>query len=74
MRLACVFGRNASVMELSDDCERQNLDDLTLVQRVEDVIAGFNSWSDLAIKRLHEIHRLQGEECEFCSKWIDGRA
>ena len=29
---------------------------------------------DLAIKRLHKIHRLQGQECEFCSKWIDGSA
>ena len=57
---------------LDDEVGRQNLEDLALVQRVQDVIAGFNSWSDLAIKRLHEIHRLTGEECEFCPKWLDG--
>ncbi len=50
----------------------QNIEDLTIAQRVQDVIEGFNIWTDLAIKRLHEIHRLQGQECEFCSKWIDG--
>jgi len=37
---------------LDDGVGRQNLEDLTLVQRVQDVIAAFNSWSDLAIKRL----------------------
>lgn len=57
---------------LDEEVGRQNLEDLTPVERVQDVITGFNSWSDLAIKRLHEIHRLNGEECEFCSKWIDG--
>ncbi len=56
---------------LDDGVGRQNLEDLTLVERVQDVIAAFNSWSELAIKRLHEIHRLTGEECEWCPKWLD---
>jgi hypothetical protein len=38
------------------------------------VIEGFNSWCDLAIKRLHQIHRLNNEECEFCAKYLDGDA
>jgi hypothetical protein len=56
---------------LDEEVGRQGVEDLSLVQRVRDVIAGFNSWSDLAIKRLHEIHRLQNEECDFCAKWLD---
>ncbi len=80
----CRFGQSARVTKqsaeeqlaeiqrlLDEGVGRQNLEDLTLVQRVQDVIASFNSWSDLAIKRLHEIHRLQGEECEFCANWLD---
>lgn len=46
-------------------------DDLTLVQRAADVINGFETWMDLAIRRLHEIHRLTANECEYCSKWLD---
>jgi hypothetical protein len=57
---------------LDEGVGRENLEDLTLVQRVQDVIAGFNSWSNLAIKRVHEIHRLQDEECEFCATYLDG--
>ncbi len=57
---------------LDEGVGRENVEDLTIAQRVQDVIMGFNGWTDLAIKRLHEIHRLQGQECEFCSKWIDG--
>jgi hypothetical protein len=52
----------------------EGLEDLSLVQRVQDVIKAFNMWSDLAIKRLHEIHRLKGEECGFCAAWLDGSA
>ena len=25
-------------------------------------------------KRLHQIHRLNNEECEFCAKYLDGDA
>jgi len=39
-------------------------DDLTLVQRVADAINSFEMWMDLAIRRLHEIHRLTANECE----------
>jgi hypothetical protein len=56
---------------LDEGVGRENLEDLTLVPRVQDVIAAYNVWSDLAIKRLHQIHRLTGEECEFCSKWLE---
>jgi hypothetical protein len=59
---------------LDEGVGREGLEDLSLIQRVQDVIESFNSWSDLAIKRLHEIHRLQGEECGFCAKWLDGSA
>ena len=59
---------------LDEGVGRQGSEDLTLVQRVEDVIEGFNSWCDLAIKRLHQIHRLNNEECEFCAKYLDGDA
>jgi len=53
---------------------RQGSEDLTLVQRVQDVIEGCNSWCDLAINRLHQIHRLNNEECEFCANYLDGDA
>ena len=43
-----------------------------LTERVADVIAGFNQWCDLAVRRLHEIHRLTDAECEFCAKYLDG--
>lgn len=45
---------------------------MTLYDRVLDVVVGFEAWSDLAIKRLHEIHRLTDQECDFCPKWLDG--
>ena len=56
---------------LDDKVGRQGVEDLTIVQRVADVVAGFESWSDLAIRRLHEIHRLTGEGCEFCEKYLE---
>lgn len=59
---------------LDEGVGREGLEDLSLVQRVQAVINAFNVWSDLAIKRLHEIHRLSGEECGFCTKWLDGSA
>ena len=66
--------RLAEIERLLDEgVGRQNLGDLTLVQRVQDVIKGFNLGNDLAMKRLHEIHRLTGEECEFCVEWLDRR-
>ena len=48
-----------------------NAEDLTVYERVVDVVAGFDAWVDLALRRLHEIHRLQGQECDFCSKYLD---
>jgi hypothetical protein len=57
---------------LDERIGRPEGDDLTLVQRVADVILSFETWSDLAIRRLHEIHRLSGAECQFCSEWLDG--
>jgi hypothetical protein len=41
-------------------------------QRVRDLISGFDGWVDLTIRRLHEIHRLIGAECEACGKYLDG--
>lgn len=55
---------------LDERVGRENLEDLTLYERVADVVEGFNGWADLAIRRLHEIHRLEGEPCEFCEKWL----
>jgi hypothetical protein len=39
---------------------------MTLYERVLDLIEASEIWSDLAIRRLHEIHRLTGHECESC--------
>jgi hypothetical protein len=47
--------------------------DMTLVQRVQDLINSYEGWSELAIRRLHEIHRLTGHECQFCSQYLDGQ-
>ena len=47
---------------------------MTVYERVLDVMLAYELWSDLAIRRLHEIHRLKGQECEFCGKWLDGGA
>jgi hypothetical protein len=81
------FGQHALMVELSAEDQlaaierlldegvgREGLEDLSLVQRVQGVIKSFNVWSDLAIKRLHEIHCLNGEECGSCAKWLDGSA
>ena len=46
----------------------------SVVDRVQDVIDGFNQWTNLAIKRLHQIHRLQGEECGSCAVYLDESA
>jgi len=60
---------------LDERVGRENLEDLTLYERVLDVVQGFEAWSDLAIRRLHEIHRLNAEECGLCAAWLDeGRA
>jgi hypothetical protein len=59
---------------LDEGVGREGVEDLSLVQRVQVVTVASNSWSDLAIKRLHQIHQLSGDECEFCSKWLDGSA
>jgi hypothetical protein len=51
----------------------EGVEDLSVFERVRDVVAAFEAWSDLAIRRLHELHRVQGAECDFCGKWLDGR-
>ncbi len=65
----------AAIERLLDEGDgREGVEDLSLVQRVQDVTVTSNSWSDLAIKRLHQIHQLSSDECEFCSRWLDGTA
>jgi hypothetical protein len=44
---------------------------MSLYDRVRDVVEAYEFWSNLAIRRLHEIHRLSDQECQFCSKWLD---
>jgi hypothetical protein len=56
---------------LDERIGRENTEGMTLYERVVDVVAGFESWSDLAIRRVHEIHRLKAEDCDFCPKWLD---
>jgi hypothetical protein len=45
----------------------QGSEDMTIYQRVLDVIESYETWSDLAISRLHEIHRLTGRMCAGCA-------
>jgi hypothetical protein len=59
---------------LDDRVEVEGSEDMTVYERVLDVVQAYELWSDLAIRRLHEIHRLKGQECEFCGKWLDGGA
>lgn len=40
---------------LDERVGRVNLEDLSLYERVLDVVMGFESWSDLAIRRVHEF-------------------
>ena len=57
---------------LDDRVGHEGMEGRSVEERVADVIAAFDSWCDLAIRRLHEIHRLRGEECEVCAKYLDG--
>jgi hypothetical protein len=57
---------------LDDRVEVEGSEDMTVYERVLDVMLAYELWSDLAIRRLHEIHSLKGQECEFCGKWLDG--
>jgi hypothetical protein len=59
---------------LDEGVGREGVEDLTLVERVADVIEGFKAWTDLAIRRLHELHRSSYKECPLCSKWLDRSA
>jgi hypothetical protein len=56
---------------LDDRVEVEGSQDMTLYERVLDVVKAHELWSDLAISRLHEIHRLKGQECDFCGEWLD---
>ncbi len=57
---------------LDDRVEVEGSEDMTVYERVLDVVKAYEFWSDLAIRRLHEIHRLKGQGCDFCAKWLDG--
>ena len=50
--------------------DKEGVEDLAAVQRVAAVIAASEASSDLAAKRLHEIHRLRGEDCQYCAKTL----
>ena len=56
---------------LDDRVEVEGSEDMTLYERVLDVVKAYECWSELAIRRLHEIHRLTDQECDFCGKWLD---
>jgi hypothetical protein len=56
---------------LDDRVEVEGAQDMTLYQRVLDVVKSYEIWSDLALRRLHEIHRLKNEEWAFCGTWLD---
>ena len=58
-------GELEDIRRLLDEFDGTNADE-PLVDRVADVIDGFNRWADLAVRRLHEIHVLTGEECDAC--------
>ena len=45
---------------------------MSVLERVRDVVFSYEAWSDLAIRRLHEIHRLTNSECVYCSQYLDG--
>lgn len=46
--------------------------DSSVYERVLDVVMAYEFWSELARRRLHQIHRLSDQECTFCPKWPDG--
>jgi len=56
---------------LDERVQTQDGDSRPLYDRVLDVVVGMEGWADLAIKRLHEIHRLSNEECDLCARWLD---
>jgi hypothetical protein len=60
----------AEIQRLLDEFDDTGSED-PLPSRVADLIAGFDSWCDLAIRRLHEIHRLTGAECPSCGRYPD---
>jgi hypothetical protein len=41
------------------DLEVEGSEDMTVYERVLDVMLAYELWSDLAIRRLHEIHSLK---------------
>lgn len=58
------------IRRLLDDFDSSNAGE-PLPTRIADLIGGFDSWTDLSIRRLHEIHRLTGAECESCGRYLD---
>jgi hypothetical protein len=59
---------------LDDRVEVESPEGRTLYERVLELVKSYELWSDLAIRRLHEIHRLKGDECDFCGEWLDDDA
>lgn len=57
---------------LDERVGKQGVEDLSVFERVQDVVKAFESLSDLAVRRLHELHRANGKACDFCAKWLDG--
>ena len=55
---------------LDDEVAHDGAEDLSVLERVRDVVNAVESWSKLAVRRLHEIHRLTGAECEHCAKYL----
>ncbi len=45
---------------LDERVEVKGAEDMTVYERVLDLVKSHEAWSDLAIRRLHEIHRLKG--------------
>ena len=60
----------AEIQRLLDEFDDTNSAE-PIASRVSELIAGFDSWCILAIKRLHEIHRLNDAECPSCGRYLD---
>ncbi|MGN6605442.1 MAG: hypothetical protein ACTHMS_00330 [Jatrophihabitans sp.] len=56
---------------LDDQVPFPGADEMTLLEHVQDLIDGLESWSDLAVKRLHQIHHLSGTQCAACPKYLE---
>jgi hypothetical protein len=57
---------------LDERIEVEGSEEMSMLERVRDVVVSYEAWSDLAFRRLHEIHRLTDSECVYCSQYLDG--